>query len=182
MPVGGTSLLLTKLTMPPPRVHTLPRERLLALVPAVLGTRLVLLSAPAGFGKTTFLSTWCHALATQHGATVAWVALDAGDNDPARFLAYLTAAVAQAMALPDGEGDGVAAAGTSMIDSELVLTRLLNTLAALGHDLVLILDDYHLITTPAVHVAVAFLLDHLPDRVRIAIGSRADPPLPLARP
>ena len=93
MHMAGAPLLLTKLDVPPPRAHTLPRERLLARMPQAQGARLVLVSAPAGFGKTTFLSTWCHALAAQRGTAVAWLALEEGDNDPARFLSYLLAAV-----------------------------------------------------------------------------------------
>ncbi len=104
----GTPLLRTKLDVPPPRAHTLPRERLLALTSNAPGTRLLLLSAPAGFGKTTLLATWCHALIEQRGTVVAWLALDESDNDPARFLAYLVTALAQALT-PEGP-DGVALA------------------------------------------------------------------------
>src|SRR5581483_10770497 len=92
-------LLQTKLDVPPPRARTLPRERLLALIPRGLGTRLVLLSAPAGFGKATLLATWCRAQCQQRGAATAWLALDETDNDPARFMAYLVAALTQALAL-----------------------------------------------------------------------------------
>jgi LuxR family maltose regulon positive regulatory protein len=162
------------------RAHTLSRERLLVLAPAAPGLRLVLLSAPAGFGKTTFLGTWCHARAA-HGAAVAWLALDEHDNEPARFLAYLQAAIARAMQSLDHPHDGMDAAWPGTADRAVALTRLINGLAALDHDLVLVLDDYHVISAPAIHATVAFLLDHLPDRVCLAIGSRADPPLPLAR-
>src|SRR6186997_675394 len=90
-------LLRTKLDVPPPRAHTIPRERLFELAPILPGTRLLLLSAPAGFGKTTFLATWSRMLTQQRGGAVAWLALDEGDNDPARFMAYLVTAVAQAI-------------------------------------------------------------------------------------
>jgi LuxR family maltose regulon positive regulatory protein len=182
MLTGETLLLQTKLAIPPPRAHTLVRERLLARMPAAPGVRLVLVSAPAGFGKTTLLATWCHALAEQNAATAAWLALDERDNDPARFLAYLVAALRQAMPLPNQLDDGIAPPIESFTSGgELVLTRLINALAALERDMVLVLDDYHIISAPAVHAAVAFLLDHVPDRVRLVIGTRADPPLPLAR-
>jgi ATP/maltotriose-dependent transcriptional regulator MalT len=157
----------------------LVRERLLALMPDALETRLVLLSAPAGFGKTTLLASWCRLLATD-GVAVGWLALDEDDNNPARFLAYLHAAIARATASPGDQSGGVGAAKPGAADSA-VLTRLINALAALDRDLVLVLDDYHLIGAPAVHAAVTFLIEHLPERVCFAIGSRADPPLPLAR-
>jgi LuxR family maltose regulon positive regulatory protein len=176
---GEILLLRTKLAIPPVRPHTLVRERLLASLPGTPGVRLVLVSAPAGFGKTTFLASWCHALVEQHAAATAWLALDERDNDPARFLAYLVAALNQALTL---EGmDDASPLPRQSSGSEVVLTRLINGLSALDRDVVLVLDDYHLISAPPVHAALAFLLDHLPERVRIAIASRADPPLPLAR-
>src|SRR6266508_2254680 len=106
MQLEGTPLLQTKLDVPPPRAHTLPRERLLALTPSAPGTRLLLLSAPAGFGKTTLLAAWSRALLAQRGTAVAWLALDESDNDPARFLAYLVTALVQALT-PEGP-DGAA--------------------------------------------------------------------------
>jgi LuxR family maltose regulon positive regulatory protein len=180
MLVEERPLLLTKLEVPPPRAHTLARERLVALARERSGTRLLLLSAPAGFGKTTLLSCWCRALIT-HGATVAWLTLDEDDDEPARFLAYLRAAIARALELPAGQHDPVAKEQLGRSDIADALTRLINALAEFDHDMVLVLDDYHIITTPAIHTAVTFLLDHLPARVCLAIGSRADPPLPLAR-
>jgi LuxR family maltose regulon positive regulatory protein len=174
-------LLQTKLDVPPPRAHTLPREWLLALIPRAPGTRLLLLSAPAGFGKTTLLATWCHALGQQRGAAIAWLALDESDNDPARFTAYLVASLTQALAPQSLGGPTPAAPDTSSTGTEILLTQLVNTISAIDCDLVLVLDDYHLISAPAVHAAVAFLIEHLPSRACLAIGSRADPPLPLAR-
>jgi len=181
MQLEATPLLQTKLDVPPPRAHTLPRERLLALIPTEPGTRLLLLSAPAGFGKTTLLAMWCHTLAAQRSTAVAWLALDQSDNDPARFLAYLVTALAQAFA-PERLDPGAPA----LIDPvgatvETVLTHLVNAMAASNRDVVLVLDDYHLISAPAVHTAVTFLLEHLPNQACLAIGSRSDPPLPLAR-
>ena len=179
---GCTALLQTKLDVPPPRDGLLPREQVRARLSPAPQTRLVLLCAPAGFGKTTALSMWCHALAAQGRAAIAWLALDEGDNDLARFLAYLAASVARALEPVGGAGLEPPAdlARAGMVPA---LTRLVNTLAAQGCDarLVLVLDDYHVIRAPAVHAAVAFLLEHAPAHVCLAIGSRADPPLPLAR-
>jgi LuxR family maltose regulon positive regulatory protein len=175
---GELPLLQTKIAVPLPRAHTIARHQLLALMPSAPGTRLALLSAPAGFGKTTTLAAWCHARAAQ-GAAVAWVTLDAGDNDQARFLAYLYAAVARAVGARDGVRAAMDAAWPA--DRTAALIQLINALAGFDRDVVLVLDDYHLVGAPAIHSALAFLLDHLPERVCIAIGSRVDPPLPLAR-
>src|SRR6266536_6588465 len=124
MQLEGTPLLQTKLDVPPPRAHTLARERLLALTPTAPGTRLLLLSAPAGFGKTTLLATWCHALIEQRGTAVAWLALDESDNDPARFLAYLVTALAQAVAREGLDGVAPALIESMGATGETVLTQL----------------------------------------------------------
>jgi LuxR family transcriptional regulator, maltose regulon positive regulatory protein len=174
-------LLRTKLDVPPQRARTLPRERLLAMIPGGPGTRLVLLSAPAGFGKTTLLATWCRALIEQRGTVVAWLALDESDNDPARFLSYLVTALTQALSSAGQHGYVSPSIDSNGGTVETVLAELVNAIAAIDRDVALVLDDYHLISAPAVHAAVAFLLEHLPNRARLAIGSRSDPPLPLAR-
>lgn len=178
MQLVGTPLLQTKLDVPPLRANLLARERLLVALPQALGVRLVLLSAPAGFGKTTLLATWCHDRLA-HGAAAAWLSLDESDNDPDRFLAYLIASLQQAVGA-EALGN-LAPAEPSVGGGETILTQVVNRLASLDRDVVLVLDDYHLIGAPACHAAVAFLLDHLPPRVCVAIGSRADPPLPVAR-
>jgi LuxR family transcriptional regulator, maltose regulon positive regulatory protein len=169
-------LLHSRLMRPPPR-RSVPRERLLARL-ADAEAHLVLLSAPAGFGKTTLLAAWCHALVAADEAAVAWLTLDPGDNDPSRFLAYLHAAL-EAVAvtsLPRATFPGVTSE-----DMEPTLTRLLNALEAQEGEVLIVLDDYHVIHAPDVHLAVAFLLNHLSPGVRLVISSRADPPLPLAR-
>ena len=174
-------LLTTKLHIPPIRSELVSRPRLLARLDEGLRHKLTLISAPAGFGKTTLLSEWAH---TRHRATApttaAWLSLDEADNDPARFLAYLVAAF---RTMQDGaQHDALEELHTSRLPSpEETLTRLINQAAARAHDLVLILDDYHLITTQAVHEALAFLLDHLPDNLCLVIATRADPPLQLPR-
>ncbi len=168
-------LLKTKLFMPPLRHEAVQRPRLTARLDAGLRCALTLISAPAGFGKTTALLEWAGRLA----ARVAWLSLDEGDNDAARFCAYLVAALQTVL---PGIGDpALAALRSPQPPLETVLTGLINEIAAETGPLVLILDDYHTIRTPAIHDAVAFLIDHLPAPLRLVIATRADPPLPLAR-
>ena len=169
-------LLGTKLHVRPPRPGLVPRSRLVALLDGGLACPLTLVSAPAGFGKTTLLVEWL----ARHPCPVAWVSLDPADDDPTVFLRYLVAALRTAS--PD-----VGRASLPLLRSpqpppiESILTLLLNDLSALPHDLVIVLEDYHFIANPAVHSAVSFLLDRLPPRARLVIATRADPPLPLAR-
>ena len=151
----------TKLRPPRPRRPLVQRPRLTGLLDAP--PRLVLVAAPAGFGKTTLLAQWLA------GRRAAWLALDAADNDLRRFLVHLVAAV-QAVA-------PVADAG----DTDATLVGLVNDLDVLAEPAVIALDDYHVIEEPAVHEAVTFLLDNLPPHVTLAITTRADPPLGLAR-
>lgn len=173
-----TSLLTTKLYFPPPRSSLVPRPRLVERLQAGLAGPLTLVSAPAGAGKTTLLSQW---RAGPGSATpAAWLSLDAADNDPARFLQYLSAAL-------DPLNPGLAGEVGPLLqspeppDPEIVLTLVINHLGSLEGDAVLALDDFHLIDNPLVHTALTFLLDHLPPRLHLALLSRADPPLPLAR-
>ncbi len=151
------------------------RDRILQKLQQEQSSRLILISAAAGFGKTTVLSAW-----VQHQQSVGWLSLDERDNDPTRFWTYLVAALQQA----NGQ---LGEAALSMLRSpepvsyDAFLTPLLNELAQLHSGLILVLDDYHLITTPAIHEGLAFFLEHLPAGVRVAIATRTDPPLPLAR-
>ena len=139
-------------------------------------SKLTLLSAPAGFGKTTLLSAW---LATVD-RPAAWLSLDQGDNDPASFWAYVVAAL-QSVA------PGVGASTLALLQErqpppiEHVLTTLLNELGAAESDIVLVLDDYHVIDSRDVQDGMAFLLDHLPPQLHLVIASRADPAMPLAK-
>ena len=142
------------------------------------GCRLTLVSAPAGYGKTTLLAEW----ARTRGEEVAWLSLDEGDNDVTRFLAYLLAAIQRRV--PEiGEGAMALLGTTRAVPGEQFLTSLINDIAALPENkgLVLVLDDYQSLTNPAVHELVAFLLAHLPRQLHLMIATRADPPLPLAR-
>jgi LuxR family maltose regulon positive regulatory protein len=133
-------------------------------------------SAPAGFGKTTLLSEW---VATC-GRPVAWLALDSGDNDPARFLAYLIAAL---QTIEDGVGAGVLDRfqAPKPPPIEELLTALINQIDAVSTSFVLVLDDYHLITAPRLHESLAFLLDHPPQNMHLVVATRADPPWQFAR-
>ncbi|HEX6025127.1 MAG TPA: AAA family ATPase, partial [Solirubrobacter sp.] len=167
-----TPVLATKLFVPARRSQTVARARLLERLDGAFDPerRLTLISAPAGFGKTTLVGEWIDQLARRRPETrVAWLSLDDGDNDLARFEAHLVAAL------------GVTEPNEQPVPIETTLTALVNALAAAAVPTVLVLDDYHVIEAAAVHDGVAFLLDHLPSELRLVICSRSDPPLPLAR-
>ncbi|MGZ6295438.1 MAG: AAA family ATPase, partial [Candidatus Limnocylindrales bacterium] len=141
--------------------------------------RLVLIAAPAGFGKTTLLAQWLSA-ADSPQRRVAWLALDPGDADLRLFLTHLVAAIQ--VVEPETGVDALAlleAGGTTPTDA--VLVSLINDLDVLAGPTVVALDDYHVIDGPAVHEAMTFLLDNLPPQVTLAMTTRADPPLPLSR-
>ena len=172
-------LLASKLSMPPWRPHWLHRPRLAEAIAAVPAARLILFSAPAGFGKTTALVDWCH-LQQEEGAAVAWYTLEAGDNDPVRFVAYLTQALAGVLDLGQGGVDDPVAQ-TAGGDLEERCAWLVQLLAQHGGPAIVVLDDFHTITAPAIHSLVSLLLQHLPSTAQLALGGRADPPLGLAR-
>jgi len=201
-----TPLLTTKLYIPPPRPDLVSRPRLIARLNAGLGCKLTLISAPAGFGKTTLLSEWIADLGfripdvgsepkdksavrilkpSKGGDSkipnrVAWLSLDESDNDPARFLAYVIAAL---QTIDEDLGKGVLDALQSPQPpaTEELVTVLINEIGATSDAMVLILDDYHLVTAQPIHDAVVFLLDHLPGNLHLVIATRSDPPLPIAR-
>jgi LuxR family maltose regulon positive regulatory protein len=170
-------VLATKLHVPEPRTDLVVRHRLQDRLASAERdfTRLVLVSAPAGFGKTTVLSQWFAA----SSAKIAWISLDAGDNDVRRFLTHLIAALQTTNADLGRDAQGLVAGSEVSVDA--VLTSVVNDLDTLAEATVLAFDDYHEITALPVHEAVAFLLDHLPRHVRLAMTTRSDPPLPLAR-
>lgn len=168
-------LLATKLAPPLPQPDAIARPALVQRIERGLAYPITLVAAPAGFGKTTLLA---QALRGQPG--LAWVALDAGDNDPARFWAYLISALGQvfpslAQRAPD------LAQSAQALPATTLLAYLLNALAAAATPGVLVLDDYHVIESPAIHEALAYMVDHLPAQLRLVLGARAEPPLPLAR-
>jgi LuxR family maltose regulon positive regulatory protein len=180
-------IIATKLYIPPPRPGLVRRARLIDRLQAGLqrAPGLVLICAPAGFGKTTLVSEWVHQATdggrapAPHPGKVAWLSLDRDDNDLPRFLTYLIAAL-QTIAPTAGEATLGALQSAQPPPTDVLLTALLNDLAALG-DAALVLDDYHAIESPQVDEALTFFVEHLPPRLRLVIASREDPPLPLAR-
>jgi len=170
-----TPLLQTKLYIPPPRSELVPRPRLIERLNTGLHRKLTLISAPAGFGKTTLLSEWVAA----SDRSVAWVSLDKGDNDPARFWAYAVAAL-QTVQVDIGQTALVTLCSPQPPTIEPMLMNLINEIAILPGHFVLVLDDYHLITSPEVHSALVYLLDHQPRNLHLVIATRADPPLSLS--
>ena len=168
-------LLTTKLYVPRRRPDLVPRPRLIERLDEGVQRGLTLISAPAGFGKTTLLSDWSR----QSVWPVAWICLDDGDNDPVSFLSYLIAALGTIHEDVGAEPLAMLRSGSPPI--EPVLIMLCNEIAQLPHDFVLVLDDYHVVENEGVHEAVAFMLDHLPPQMHLMITGRADPPLPLSR-
>ncbi len=169
-------ILSTKLVIPPLRSRLVVRPRLLQKLSQGLECGIILVSAPAGYGKSTLLSAWLKHL----DFPAAWLSLDDGDNDPGRFLAYLLAALR--IIDPGIEGSTENAADFSQPGgNEALLTSLINQLAQRTRPCCLVLDDYHLIQNQAVHHLVGFLLEQRPASLKLVIATRADPPLPLAR-
>ena len=171
-------LLETKLHVPRGRRGLVARPRLIERLSRGAESALTLVSAPAGFGKTTLLTEWL-AGAPAEGRSAAWLSLDQRDNDPAVFWSYLVAALQTA-------SPGVGAGALSLLQSpqtpiDAVLATLLNDLSAISNDVVLVLDDYHVIDARDVQDGMAFLLEHLPPQLHLVIASRADPALPLPR-
>lgn len=169
------SLLKTKLCIPPLRVDRITRPRLFDLLDMGCQRSLTLVSAPAGFGKTTLLASW-----TVHTQLpIAWLSIDDGDNDPVRFISYLIAALDSVLLSNLGDQfEGFAQSLQTSIQPTLI--KLINHLAAEREPFVLIVDDYQFIHSPAVHQALAFLVERIPACMRLIIGTRSDPPLPLA--
>ena len=173
------TLVATKLYLPRPPDRVVTRPRLLARLDAILTSPLTLIAAPAGFGKTTLLVAWLR----QHvarGHPVAWLALDASDSDPIQFLRYLVAAL-QSIAPSVGTTVLPLLRSAQVAPVHAVLPALINDLVTLPEQSVVVLDDYHVIETPAVHQALAFLVEHLPPQLHLVIATRVDPPLPVSR-
>jgi LuxR family maltose regulon positive regulatory protein len=170
-------LVETKLFLPQPRGDLVARHRLTGLLDRGRRARLTLVSAPAGFGKTTLLAKWLTAPESQRA--VAWVSLEEADSQPARFWTYLVTAVQRAM--PEVGGSALALLQTRQPPLDSVVATLINELSTAPTELDVVLDDYHLIETPELQPSVAYLLEHLPPQVHLIISTRVDPALPLAR-
>lgn len=173
-------ILATKLHIPPPRPGIVPRPRLIERLDDGLanGRRLTLISASAGFGKTTLVSEWI----TGCGRSVAWLSLDEGDNDPIRFISYLIAAL---QTIKAGLGDellpALHASQHQPPQIEMVLTTLLNEISVIPDQFLLVLDDLHVIESKPIDDALAFFVERIPSQMHLVIATREDPPLLLAR-
>ncbi len=182
-------LLSTKFHIPRPQPELVPRPSLIGRLNEGLHRKLTLISAPAGFGKTTLVSEWMSTLGVASGAQkrarfrIAWLSLDEGDNDLTRFLAYLITALNRAAEIKSGLCKGV----LSMLQSpqpppaETVLTSLINELDAIPDRIILILDDFHNIDSTPVDDVLTFLLEHLPAQMHLVLVTRVDPQLSIAR-
>ena len=171
-------ILTTKLYIPPPRLNVVLRPRLIKRLNdgLAMGCKLTLISASAGFGKTTLVSEWvagCH-------QPVAWLSLDQGDNDPLRFISYMIAAL-QTIQAEIGASLMSALQSPEPPQVEAILTILLNEIAVIPDNFILILDDYHAVDSQQVDRALAFLIEHQPRQMHLAIATREDPSIPLAR-
>jgi LuxR family maltose regulon positive regulatory protein len=169
-------LIRTKIRLPVTRPELVPRPRLQVKIAQGLRGPLTLITAPAGFGKTTLVAS----CATGYGMPIAWLSLDKDDNQVERFLNYVVATLQEADNTIGGEAAKLLAAG-HQIPSKAVLTSLINDLDNASEEISLVLDDYQFISNQAVHEEVAFLLEHCPKTFHLVIATRSDPPLPLAR-
>ena len=193
-------ILATKLYIPPPRTNLVARPRLFARMNEGLHHKLTLVSAPAGFGKTTLVTAWiddlrltiddlrlsprqASAIVNRQSSIVnhiTWLSLDAGENDPVGFLTYLVAAL---QSIAPGWGERL----LNMLQSpqppapQTILATLINEIAAIPHEFVLVLDDYHVIEARDVDEILAFLVEHMPPQMHLIITTREDPPIPLAK-
>ncbi|MBN1221368.1 MAG: AAA family ATPase [Anaerolineae bacterium] len=172
----STPLLTTKIYIPPARLGLVPRPRLLERLTPTPHCRLTLISAPAGFGKTTLLSDWVR----QVERPVAWLSLEQDDNETTRFWSYVIAAL-QTVQPAVGETAQAALQSSPPLALEALVTAIINDITAVPDPFILILDDYHTIQTESIHHSLNFLLDHLPPQLALVIATREDPPLALSR-
>ncbi len=174
----STPILATKLYIPPVRPDLVPRPHLIKRLNENVHSKLTLISAPAGFGKTMLVSAWV----ASSGRPAAWLSLDEEDNDPARFMLYFIAAL-QTIAPDIGAGVvGVLQASQAQKPPpESILTTLLNEISAISNNFMFVLDDYHMIDSKAISSILSFLLKHLPPQMHLVITTREDPNLPIAQ-
>ncbi|HLO18825.1 MAG TPA: AAA family ATPase, partial [Anaerolineales bacterium] len=172
------SLLQTKLYIPAHPTEFVARPHLLEKLRKGLDRRLMLLAAPPGFGKTALIQEWIR-VANPH---VAWVSLDGGDNDPNRFWMYFIAALQRRQAdLGENALELLRAQSTGTLPGQAMLDSLINDLAVLAEEWVMVLDDYHEIETATIHESMVYLLEHLPPLFHLLLIARSDPPFPIAR-
>ena len=177
--LGGTRLpfLATKIVAPR-SLGLIDRPRLLAMASQVPYKRLALIKAPAGFGKTSLAVSWSEWFG-RRGGLVAWLAIDSDDDEPSRFFLYVTRAIWRAV--PEVGADALdLIEETFLINSEAIVSNLINDLTDVDDEVYLFLEDYHWITDPRIHDAVAFFLKHAPSQAHVVITTRTEPPLPLA--
>ena len=169
-------ILATKLFIPQARPDGVTRPRLLARLNAGLHRKLTLISASAGFGKTTLVAEWVRGCSRP----AAWLSLDSEESDLGRFMTYLVAALQK---IAPGTGDAALSAFESPqpLPLEAILTTLVNDIAAIPDNFILVLDDYHLLDAPAIDNALTFLIDYLPPQMHLVMVTREDPSLPLPR-
>ncbi len=172
----SSAILATKILIPPPRTQLVRRGRLTDRMNSGLPLRLTLVSAPAGFGKTTLVSEW----AVASDRPIAWLSLDEADGDIRRFLVYLVSAL-QTVVPNLGGGILSGLQSPEPPPTDLVLADLVNEIAQFPEEVSLVLDDYHLVDSRPVDTALTFLLDHLPPQMHLVVATREDPQLPLAR-
>jgi len=182
-------LLRTKLFIPPARTELVFRPRLVEQLNEGLHRKLTLISAPAGFGKTTMVTAWLQSLRgnskkeAQTESRIAWLSLDENDNTYARFLSYFINALNQ----PEGMTTTIGDEALNLLQTpqpppaETILTSLINEIVVLPDKIIFILDDYHLIEDQSIHDALDFLIENLPAQLHLVIATREDPLLPLSR-
>jgi LuxR family maltose regulon positive regulatory protein len=184
-------LVATKLFIPPTRPGLIYRQRLIDRLNtcAYPGCKLILITAPAGYGKTTLVTEW---LGSLHISTsnknkgsfrAAWFSLDEGDNDPVRFFSYFYAALNKIEGIKSALGKGALGLlqSNQLPPPKIILTSLINEIAAFPEKIILVLDDYHLIDNRSIHDALSFFLDNLPPQMHLVIATREDPHMPLSR-
>lgn len=171
-----TKILQTKLFIPPSNPEHIPRQRLLERLNSGRGAKLTLVTAPPGFGKTSIIAAWVG----QTGLPIGWLSLDQRDNDPAQFFSHFIAAL-QNLDSSLGNQTLVEVLASPVFSIETLLTDLINEIAGLPGQYLLVLDDLHLVENQSIHLGITFLLEHLPRQLHLVIATRSDPPLPLAK-
>ncbi|MGF6732030.1 LuxR family maltose regulon positive regulatory protein [Paraburkholderia youngii] len=172
-------LLATKIYPPRLPAGLIDRPRLVCLAGEAENKRLTVIKAPAGFGKTSLALTWLERL-RREGVLVAWLSLDSEDDEPARFLYHLAQALQQACDNVGASAIGLTTAA-SLVPAQAIVSTLINELVEVADEVCIFLDDFHLISLPAIHDAVSFLVENAPSHVHVVICTRTDPPLPLGR-